>query len=302
MSKEAVEKRFIFHGNAVALAAHIRRPRDFFIPAVASSCLPVTGGLAEANSAGQSFDIISYDSASTKALGDFTDAERAAEFTRGNHGENELPTRTVVESAVKGFKIQAPGTAAGDSEKRRIFLAEDLQTQMESTSYRRGATEFRSLRVAIEGVSVDGYALKIGTDTELFTRNDTKEKLRKAYAEDRQFRKRYGKQFYSAGESSNAWLDWLFGAAKRIPQGKGLICATVVTTIQWEGKAAPGTQIKGNRLIVDGLGSIYFGEILIEEELRRLTLIRFQLGSPDGGDGSVCETSTNGHSWPPRVA
>jgi hypothetical protein len=39
---------------------------------------------------------------------------------------------------------------------------------------------------------------------------------------------------------------------------------------------------------------------LIEESSRRLTLVRFQLGSPSGGDGSLAEVQTNGSSWPPR--
>lgn len=299
MSREALEKRFIFHGNAVALAAHIRRPQDYFVPAVASCCIPVTGGLAEADSPGQSFrDIISFESASTRVIGDFTNPQRAAELTRGKQGENDLPTRTVAESRVRGLKIQSSGS---DSD-RRTFLAEQLEIQMESFSQRRSATEFRSLHAVIDGVSVDGYKLTVTTDTQLFSEYETKEKLCRAYEQSRAFRKSYGKRFYPTGQSSDAGcLGGLFGAKSRIPEGRGVIVATLVTGLKWDGKAAPGTEIKGNQLRIEGLGSIHFGEIVIEEDFRRVTLIRFQLGSPDGGDGSVCEVQTNGHTWPPKT-
>ncbi len=299
MSREAVEKRPIFHGNAVALAAHIRRPRDFFVRAVASSCLPVTGGLAEADSPGQNFhDIISFDSASSRVLGDFDDLQKAAEFTRGNHGQNDLSTITIAECRVRGLKIQMP---AGDSDRGRTFIADQLEVQAESSAQRLRPTEFRSLRTVIDGLSLDGYALKVSSDPELFSHNETKEKLCSSYEQSRSFRKRYAKRFYPTGESSNnGCLGWLFGAKSRIPEARGVIVATIVTTVKWDGKPAPGTEIKGNQLIIDGLGSIYFGEIVIEEDFRRATLLRFQLGSPHGGEGSVCETQSDTTGWPPK--
>ncbi|MBV9156615.1 MAG: hypothetical protein JO097_10160, partial [Acidobacteriaceae bacterium] len=241
MSRTAIEKRPLFHGNAVALSAHIRRPKDFFVPAVASSCLPVTGGLAKADSPAQNFhDIISFDSASTHVLGDFVDLEKAAEFTRGNHGENDLPTRTIAECRVRGLKIQVPGG--------RSFIADQLEVQAESSAQRQRLTEFITLRTVIEGVSVDGYALEITTDTEMFTQCPTKEKLCRTYEQSRAFRKRYRNRFYATGESSDSGcLGGLFGAKNHIPEARGIIIATTVATIKWDQKAAPETEIRGNQ-------------------------------------------------------
>ncbi|MGH9696284.1 MAG: hypothetical protein ACRD5Z_19205, partial [Bryobacteraceae bacterium] len=88
------------------MAAHIRRPNDLFVRAVAPTYLPVTGGLAEAQASGQNFhEIISFESASTRALGDFADVHSAAGFTNGTHGKNELSTHTFVESTVNGLKV-----------------------------------------------------------------------------------------------------------------------------------------------------------------------------------------------------
>src|ERR1700689_3594947 len=101
-----VEKRFIYHANAVAFAAHIQRPTDFQFKAVASSCLPVSGGLAEASSGPQTFqEIVSFTSASSSAEGDFADTRRAVDFTQGNFSDNELSTQTFADARLNGLKI-----------------------------------------------------------------------------------------------------------------------------------------------------------------------------------------------------
>jgi hypothetical protein len=40
-------------------------------------------------------------------------------------------------------------------------------------------------------------------------------------------------------------------------------------------------------------------ELFIEPGALTLTMIRFKLGSPDGGDGTVSEAGTNGKPMPP---
>jgi hypothetical protein len=300
-TQPAVEKRFIFHANAVALGAHIRRPTDFFVPAVASSCLPVTGGQAEVEvkAAAQNFsDLISFESAYTRAHGDFADTKRAADFTHGNYGANELPTNTFVEASLTGLRIAIP-QGAGASPEDRVFLAKQLHVRMESTSDRRSPAAFRSLEATIDGVSVDGKMLKVKTVPEVFARNETKEKLCKTFEEDGDFRKQYSSLFFPTGEESKGLLGGLLGK-HQIPQAKGTIFGTIVTGLEWEGQRPDRpTEIKGNQLVIEGIGTIYFGEIFIEENLRRLTLVRFQLGSPHGGEGSAVEAVANGGSWPP---
>jgi hypothetical protein len=50
---------------------------------------------------------------------------------------------------------------------------------------------------------------------------------------------------------------------------------------------------------VPGFGKIYFGELYVTGESRRLTMVRFQLGSDDGGEVVAAEGETNGAPWPP---
>jgi hypothetical protein len=299
-NKSEIEKRFIFHGNAVAFAAHVRRPEDFFIPAVASSCLPVTGGLAEAVSGPQRFKEISFESASTRAHGDYADSRRAVDFTHGNFGENLLPTNTFVESKLKGLKIEIPQPAAGGAAPAvRRFSVENLYVRLESSSDRRSPISFRSLEVAIEGVEVDGHRLKVITTdaSRKFGEYDTHAKLVEAYEKDGDFRQRYGKCFYPTGQEKTGLIGRL--GKHEIPNGNGIVLGTVVTGLEWEKEAAADTVIAGNRLTIEGIGTIFFGEIIIETGARRVTLLRCQLGSPDGADMSACDVQSNGQDWPP---
>jgi hypothetical protein len=292
MDNPPVEKRFIFNGAAVALAAHIRRPNDLFVRAVAPTCLPVTGGLSEAQASGQDFhEIISFESASTRALGDFADVHSAAGFTNGNHGQNELSTHTFVEATVNGLKVDVP---LDSGKGRRVFLVKQLHLRLESASDRRNPIAFRSLEATFGGVSVDGVALKVNTVADVFSQHETKAKLVQRYEKDADFRKRYGNLFFSTGRPAGK---------NEIPNSKGLIYGTVVTGLEWQGKKPDKADIIGtNQLRVDGLGTIYFGEIFIDEGYRRVTLLRFQLGSTNGGDMSACEAQGNGSTWPPRFS
>jgi len=301
MDIQPIEKRFIFHANAVALAARIRRPKDFQIKAVASSCLPVTGGSAEASVSKQSFqDLISFDNASTSASGDYADTRRAVDFTKGNFGENDLSTVTIADAQLTGFRIigAREPTTAGGFPKPVTFMVKELHARLESASDRHNPVAFRGLDAIIQGVSVDGNELIVTTAPEVSTHYETYDKLVTAYQDDSNFRKQYGGLFYHTGHEKTGVGAML--SKSSIPGAGGTIVGTVVTSLKWAGPAAVGAEIAGNRLDVPGIGSIFFVEIIYEQNLRRLTLLRFQLGSPTGGDGSACEVQSNGQGWPPQ--
>jgi hypothetical protein len=298
---QPIEKRFIFFGNAVAFAAHIRRPTDYQFKAVASSCLPVTGGLAEATSGPQSFqNIVSFKAASTSAQGDFADTRRAVDFTQGNFADNELSTQTFVDSRLSGLQIAVtqdhPPEAAG---KATIFAVDELHARLESSSDRRNPTAFRGLEATFQKVTVDGHELLVITAPEVSTQYETYDKLVQAYQEDGDFRKKFGSLFSPTGQEKTGMGALL--SKPVIPNAGGLILGTIVTALRWASTPAPGTEIVANRLKIDGIGSIYFGEILFEHNARRLTLLRFQLGSPVGADGSAVEVHSDGQTWPPRL-
>ncbi len=58
-------------------------------------------------------------------------------------------------------------------------------------------------------------------------------------------------------------------------------------------------KVSGNRIDFPEFGSIYLGEIVLEPDERRLTMIRFELGCSYSGSGGANEVSGNGSSVPP---
>jgi hypothetical protein len=238
---------------------------------MASSCLPVTGGVGKATTAGERFgEILSYGNASTSVSGTFTDPQK------------DRATATHAESQLSVLRMENGG--------HRVEI-ERLETKMSSFSDHGGPTEFRTMSAEFDQVRIDGIGLQVVTHCEMFTGLPTKLKLTQEFSRDEGFRDRYGVFFFSRTPGSRK---------RRIPESDGLIYATVVTSLNWEGKPPDGAVIAGNSVKIAGFGSVYFGEILIEEGFRRLTLFRFELGCSCGGTGSVCEIQANGSSWPPQ--
>jgi hypothetical protein len=82
----------------------------------------------------------------------------------------------------------------------------------------------------------------------------------------------------------------------RLLQTYGTTYATIVRSIKWAGDPYPGATIEQHVVTVPDFGKIFFGEILITDQSRRLTMVRLELGSPIGGVVACGEVETNG-SW-----
>ena len=74
------------------------------------------------------------------------------------------------------------------------------------------------------------------------------------------------------------------------------VYATLVRKIEWDGPANPNATIDENTVIVKDFGRIFFGEVLISATARRVTMIRLELGSDEGGSAGGPDVDING-SW-----
>jgi hypothetical protein len=281
MSSRKVERRVLFHANAVGLAAQIQSPREYSLHAVACSCLPVTGGYAEAYAQYNRRGMFSYDSAFTSVLGQFVPPQAAAalELKGRNYDDNDIPSETMLRGIVTGLRIDAPADP-GKRCPRRILKIEYLEAEIKNYYDRRNPIVFRTLQVKIEGVSVDGKVLIVQTDPELFLKNTTWKDLDSTYSKNRA---QYENQIFY--------------------HEQGVTLGTVVTGLRWADGAPDGLPPEpppGHSLAVEGLGTLNFGEIYVEEGLRRLTLLRAQLGSTNGGSASVVDCVSNTQTIPPR--
>jgi hypothetical protein len=81
---------------------------------------------------------------------------------------------------------------------------------------------------------------------------------------------------------------------RRAIRAGNYIIGTIVRRLKWKGAPMPGARIDDNSIVVPDFGTVYFGEILITSVERRVSMLRFELGSPEGGDVVCAEVGTNG--------
>jgi hypothetical protein len=76
---------------------------------------------------------------------------------------------------------------------------------------------------------------------------------------------------------------------------EGSIITSIFKAVDCKG----GVEIHGHRIDFEEFGSIYLGEIHVQAAERRLTMIRFELGCSNQGDGGCGEVGGNGSPVPP---
>ncbi len=256
-------RRVIFGASASGVSAHIRRPENRILPVQAVSSLPVTGGLSESKvGAGGLDDYVQFQSAETSALGDYVDQQAAEAMTRGAMKFDASPTKTTVTAKVRGLHIG------------RRLTARVADAGLIGHSPATGAQQ-PSIQLAgnqLIGVRVDNFALNIKLNEALFNEFDTLDKLAEAFPN---LPDPLAKMFFNpAGDDRS----------KTLPLSNGIVYCTVVESMEWEGQKHPDAEIEGNYLYLPNFGRVYFGGMLISANSRRVTMVRVQLGSPDGGE------------------
>jgi len=279
-----LRRRFIFRGNAAAIGGRIVRPNDVVIDSSTASSLTVAGGRSKSQATATRFgQWVSIAGAATSAEGLFDDVKQQIELSFGRVAEDALTMTTVVDADVKGVSV-------GDKPKLTIKrLHAVLASKSPAASGEPGIAVGNE--TTIEGVAIDGCGLTVTLAVPLFQRYDTLSKLLTA-ADDPQFVQKSGGHLLMkpAGRGKAA------PPATRLLQGYGTTYATLVRSIKWAGNPYPGATIDQHVVTVPDFGKIFFGEILITDLSRRLTMLRLELGSPIGGNLCCAEVETNG-SW-----
>ena len=278
-------RRFVFRGFASALAGQIFRPRKVIVDLEGASSLGVSGGRSHAQLAGRAFDkIIRFESATTLAEGLFDDDRLARDVT--NH---------------KGRQSSLNSTTTTTAEIRALSVGEDVvfnATRIRGTLISRKPDAsgepsiMPGLDTAIQGVDIGGHVLEIKLNTRLFQKYDTRSKV-VAAADDPKFTSSFGGHLVP-----NATIDGETPARPGVVMRHGVIYTTIVSEMKWKAKPFPGAKIDGHSVTVPEFGRIFFGELFIASTERRMTMVRFELGSPYGGYADGVDTGSNGSFYP----
>lgn len=286
VSPPTLERSFFFRGHAIGVAGHISYPQDEMILARGCSAAPATGGRAEFNEQAWENEFLQVQSINTKVSGEFVDREPLRLSYDRISAENLVPeTRTQVE--IQGLTIV---------DRVSVDL---IKGGMESTGVLFPLqSPIKPFDICIAGVKIDNYLLRVVLATQVFVDNDTYAKLERSYDDDPAFRARYGKLFFSPDGP----------LCPTLPQSNGVVYCTMVDELAWEGTPHPNATIVRNSVVIPDYGVLYFAEMLISRQYRRLIMLRAHLGSSAGGDappGSsvgghvvAMDVEANGTYWP----
>jgi hypothetical protein len=275
-------RRFVFRGNAAAIGGRIVRPKDLVLESNVASSLTVAGGRSVARGTGLRFDeYISVDSAATSAEGLFDDLQGHIDLTYRRVTADALSTSTRVEADVVGLRVGTKITL-----KIRRLRAE-LSAR---SAYVSGEPAIAvGDKTMIEGVEIGGRRLKVELNAPIFQRYDTRSKLLMA-ADDPARADELVPHLLLASTIHGVPLP----PRGRLIQTQSTIYSTIVKSLEWEDEPLRGALITDHTVYVPGFGKIIFGELLITDLSRRLTLLRIEFGSPDGGDMACAEVESNG--------
>ena len=253
-------RSFNYHASAHALSGHLARPENHLIQVQAGTSLPTMGGhhtsRVEKYRLGET---LWFDSAYSHVSGsEKTETGKTIYTTLVTTAVEKLNILDMV-TADRIVVRLASSYAPGDDEAHIITLG----------------SRFENLRIA-------GYKIEVELLDDLDLRLDTFDAVLKEYEKNNNFRKMTADPF-EAGK-----------LPKKVAAHEAVRCSLVK---EIQPKTLPGIVRKGENghvLVVREFGKIHLAEMQYEHGRKTLTMMRIELGSPNGGDVTVTQGSSNG--------
>lgn len=279
--------RYVFHSHAAAFGGRIVRPKDIVLEAQGASALLVTGGRSVARLQRTAFDeFFEVESANTVTEGFFEDLKGFVDVTNHKAEEQSL-------TAVSRSRAEVVGLSVG--RKPRMTIKRVVAELTNRSAGHSGQPAIRIGKdVAVDGISIDGHRLVVELNTKPFLKHDTHARVLAA-ADDAKFVEEAGESLFMSRRFAGTAKTPAF---RKLIRTGSTIYATIVKSIRWDGKPFPKSEIHDNVVVLPEFGRVFFGELLISEQSRRLTMVRMALGSDAGGSASAGDVETNG-MWSP---
>ena len=303
-------RRYVFHGHAAALGGRIVRMgqdkgarivKDGFIDLPASA-LTVAGGRSTARIDPSQLThpdvkkIVRFEKATAFSEGIFDDVKGHFAVTQGQREESTLTATTTVRAEVLGLQVGLQG----DGNVRMVingvragFTSRSGSAGGETPVQLEKDTGFDGNVVTFIDEKGKPFTLVVDIERDVFFEHDTFSGLTAAAGASK-FLRKFGHTLHL---SSLAGSKQLPTAPPLIRTDGGAVQGTIVKPIAWKGAAFPESRIdpdRPNNVFIPGLGTIFFGEITIARQSRRLTMVRGKLGSPFGGHLAAVDVQDNG--------
>ena len=250
---------FLYHASAHALSGHFVRPIEHLIDVQAGTTLPSTGGHGSSRVDNFRFnEMVSFKTAYSQVSG----SEKIQ--------DNKFIHTTLATTAIEGLNILDLVTA----DRIVARLASSYSSGPEPHIVVIGS-RFENLRIA-------GCKIDVELHHELALKLDTFDAVRKEFESNPDFRKMADNPF-DLGKLPNKI------------EAHGVVCCSLVKEIL--PAKCPGIVRYGHHghiLVVTEFGKIHLGEIVFQHGRKTLTMIRIELGSPNGGGVTAAQADSNG--------
>lgn len=279
-------KTFFFHGQGVGLGGVITRPFQQLIDAKGAASLPISGGKSSASSTRHVVPDLT--DPSCKDLPKVVSIEGAATELSGTLDDDGV-YRTRITTTVHGVNVQDVVTA--DSVVAKL-LTEHFPDEEEPRISVAGS-EITNLRVA-------GTPVTVVFNRGLFEDLNTHTKFKNKFDQDANFRKQMRQQFLWGDTDEKEIPEFLqeqykfTNAQKSLPESKGIVPCSVIKSVS----GGSGFQTFKHVLVIPNFGKLFLGELLLQKNARRLTMMRFALGSPVAGNITIAGGEGNGSTYP----
>src|SRR5262249_4360810 len=269
-----MQRRFVYHSNAVAFGGRIKRPSCEIIDAMGSAVLPFGGGRAEARVENFRWRDVSYRSSHTVVVGSESQREDGVTI------QNSLASTTI-----EGLNIM--GVVTADLVVGR--LASEYPSDTEELPILPVGSYFVNLRVA-------GVPVELTPHAPLF-QCATLAEIEKGY-------QGMDTPFVGPDGPASHFKGFL---GPRNPPAAGSPLAPYqdyrVLTSLFDEPALRGASFcrtgkGGCHITVPHFGTVFFGELLLTRYTRRLTMLRVEMGSPIEGTLEADVLEGNGHPVP----
>lgn len=268
-------RRFLYHAHGSAIGGTITRPFHADIEASAATSLPIIGGFASTKSgAYQMKDVVSFSSAHTYVSG--------IQTADGEHS-------SVVTCVVEGLNIL------------HTITADTIIGKLSSKHKDGKPAETIPLGSSFEKLKIAGREVEVDVDHELFLQYPTYERLLKYFESNASSP---AKARYQWGRSSQDVPPALANGMMMEPgagwhKSNGVLHTSVIKQVRAVRSGNSSKELPyAYAISIPHVGNLYLGEYFASGDVKRLTMLRLELGSPYAGMVAASQPVGNGRYYP----
>lgn len=271
---DIITDRILISGYAVGVGGFVTRANgkdtSYLLPVQGASALPIIGGYSHSL----------VDGRTNKDQAPFVSFAKIETEAQGEADVHRPKDKAIVKTRAVVTGLSVVGR----------FNADYVQASLQLTH--QGANSEPT--ISMDGTSfgsivLDDEIIRVRIDQELATKTTQNLLLEDVKRNGAKYKHRF-----LHGAKQDAQVPRLSGS-----QYIMISIVDNITVVPRDPKKKPKAQVNGHVVTLEGFGAIYFGEMMIRAESRRLSMLRFELGCPDQGRLECCAIESQGETCPP---